>query len=178
MAAAFRDLSKGGFRGEHLLIFVCLGTQEFQFDRLLQKVDELLSEKIIQEEVIAQVGYSCYKPSEFACTKFMKCDEFDEMLEKSSYVITHGGTGTIIKALRKGKKVIAVPRLKKHGEHVDDHQKEIIGAFREKNLILGLTEVDQLEDAVKQVGQFTPDPFVSGNSRIISIIEDFIRNNG
>lgn len=159
------------------MIFLCLGTQEFQFDRLLVKVDELIGKKVIKEEVIAQVGFSTYKPSGFCCKKFMNFDEFDAFLENCNFVITHGGTGTIIKALRKGKKVIAVPRLKKYGEHVDDHQKELISTFSEKNLICGLDDTDQLEEAVSQICDFTPESFVSGNSKIISILDNFIRNS-
>lgn len=176
MGAAFKVLPEGCDWGEHILIFVCLGTQEFQFDRLLIKVDELVGKKIIQEEVFAQVGYSSYKPSEFNFKSFLNFNEFDYMLESCNYVITHGGTGTIIKALRKGKKVIAVPRLKRYGEHVDDHQKELISTFCEKNLIYGLTDVDQLEEAVGRIGGYAPESFISGNAGIISILDNFIRN--
>jgi len=34
--------------------------------------------------------------------------------------------GAIIGAIKKGKKVIAVPRLAKCGEHVDDHQVQLV----------------------------------------------------
>ena len=50
-------------------------------------------------------------------------------MEKANIVITHGGTGAIIGAVKKGKKVIAVPRLAKYGEHVDDHQLQLIKKF-------------------------------------------------
>jgi UDP-N-acetylglucosamine transferase subunit ALG13 len=155
-----------------------LGTQEFQFNRLLEKVDGLIGKKVIKEEVFAQVGFSTYRPSGFCCKKFLSFDEFDTLLENCNYVITHGGTGTIIKALRKGKRVIAVPRMKKYGEHVDDHQKEIISTFSEKNLIYGLEDTDQLEEAVSRIDSFVPESFVSGNSKIISIIDNFIRSCG
>ncbi|HEX2945826.1 MAG TPA: PssE/Cps14G family polysaccharide biosynthesis glycosyltransferase [Clostridia bacterium] len=156
------------------MIFVCLGTQEFQFDRLLKKLDELAARGVIKDEIVAQTGYSTYKPLRFRYEKFLNFDEFDDLLEKSSLVITHGGTGTIIKALRRGKRVIAVPRMKKYGEHVDDHQREIIAVFSEKNLIMGLDDTEQLEEALSRVGGFTPERFVSGNSKIISILMEFI----
>ena len=156
------------------MIFLCLGTQEFQFDRLLRMVDELIEKKVINEEVIAQVGFTTYKPIRFCTRKFVNSDEFNDLLERCSYLITHGGTGTIIKALRKDKRVIAVPRLKRYGEHVDDHQKEIISTFSEKHYICGLDDTEQLEEAIKHIDDFNPACFVSGNSRIISIIENFI----
>lgn len=158
------------------MIFICLGTQDFQFNRLLEKIDRLIEKKVIEEEVFAQVGYSDYIPSWYNYKKFINFEEFDACLDKCNYVITHGGTGTIIKAIRKNKKVIAVPRLKKHSEHVDDHQKEIIATFSEKNLVYGLNDVDQLEEAIRHIVNFTPEDFVSGNSKIISILSNFIKN--
>lgn len=56
-------------------------------------------------------------------------DEFSNEMEKANIVITHGGTGAIIGAVKKGKKVIAVPRRAKYGEHVDDHQLQLIKQF-------------------------------------------------
>lgn len=159
------------------MIFVCLGTQDFQFDRLLEKLDQLIERKVIQEEVFAQVGYSNYVPLRYGYKKFINFDEFDACLDNCNFVITHGGTGTIIKAIRKGKKVIAVPRLKKYGEHVDDHQKEIIETFREKNLVCGLDDLEQLEEAITRIEKFTPESFVSGNAKIITILNNFINNS-
>ncbi len=160
------------------MIFLCLGTQEFQFDRLLKKVDGLIMNGVIHEEVFAQVGYSSYKPSGYRYKKFLNPDEFDKALDDCSFVITHGGTGTIIKALRKGKKVIAIPRLKLYGEHVDDHQKELISTFNEKRLVCGIEDIEQLEEAVNRIHDFKPERYVSGNSGIVAIIDDFIRSCG
>ena len=39
------------------MIFVTLGSQKFQFNRLLQAVDNLKTD----EEIFAQIGYSDYK---------------------------------------------------------------------------------------------------------------------
>jgi len=142
----------------------------------LKKVDELLAKKVIKEEVFAQVGFSTYIPLGFSYKKFLNFDEFETLLKDCNFVITHGGTGTIIKALRNGKRVIAVPRLKKHREHVDDHQKEIITTFSDKNLIYGLKDIEQLEEAVSKIYNYIPERFLSGNSKIISILDDFIRN--
>ena len=158
------------------MIFLCLGTQEFQFDRLLIEVDKLIKNGIIIEEVFAQIGFSEYIPVGFEYRDFVDFDEFNLLLAECRYVITHGGTGTIIKALKKGKKVIALPRLKKYGEHVDNHQKEIISMFSEKSLVYGLEDVSELEQAVKSIDIFCPEPFKSGNSKIISIINEFIKN--
>lgn len=101
-------------------IFITLGSQKFQFNRLLKAVDELCEKGTVDaEDVFAQIGYSDYLPKNFSYKKFLDRDEFSNEMEKANIVITHGGTGAIIGAVKRGKKVIAVPRLAKYGEHVD-----------------------------------------------------------
>lgn len=45
------------------MIFVTTGSQKFQFNRLLQKIDLLIEEGMIREEVFAQIGVSDYSQS-------------------------------------------------------------------------------------------------------------------
>ena len=90
------------------MIFVTLGSQKFQFDRLLKKIDELVESGVIQDEIIAQIGASEYIPQRFQYEKFMDRERFAEIMDKCSVVITHGGTGVIIGAVKKGKKAVSV----------------------------------------------------------------------
>lgn len=117
------------------MIFITLGSQKFQFNRLLKAVDELVAAGKIKDEVFAQIGYSDYKPTNYKYEQFLDREKFSQIMDKAEIVITHGGTGAIIGAVKKGKKVIAVPRLARYGEHVDDHQLQLVGQFKELNLI-------------------------------------------
>lgn len=83
------------------MIFVTLGSQKFQFNRLLKEIDILVKEKIIKDDVFAQIGYSDYLPQNYQYKKFLNRDEFAEMEGKADVVITHGGTGAIIGAVKK-----------------------------------------------------------------------------
>ena len=51
------------------MIFITLGSQKFQFNRLLEEVDKLIEQGIITEEVFAQIGYSDYKPKNYKYNK-------------------------------------------------------------------------------------------------------------
>ena len=93
------------------MIFVTLGSQKFQFNRLLIEIDRLVEEGKITEEVFAQTGYSDYEPKNYEYKNFLDRDEFSDIMGKCDKVITHGGTGAIIGAVKKEKKVIAVSRL-------------------------------------------------------------------
>lgn len=153
------------------MIFITLGSQKFQFNRLLEAVDKLK----IDEEIFAQIGYSDYKPKNYKYKKFLDRDEFSSVMDKADIVITHGGTGAIIGAVKKGKKVIAVPRLAKYGEHVDDHQIQLIGQFKELNLIYSCEDMD-LEKALETVKKTVYKVYQSNTNRIIQSLEEFIED--
>lgn len=159
-------------------IFITSGSQKFQFNRLLKAVDELCERGTIEaEDVFAQIGYSDYLPKNFNYKKFLDRDEFSREMEKADIVITHGGTGAIIGAVKKGKKVIAVPRLAKYGEHVDDHQLQLIKQFDDLNLICPCHDTNKLEIALDIVRRTKYNDYKSNTRNIISSIEDYIKGN-
>ena len=151
------------------MIFVTLGSQKFQFNRLLRALDELS----LDEKIFAQIGYSDYHPKNYEYKEFLDRVEFSLMMDKSDIVITHGGTGAIMSALKKEKKVIAVPRLAKYGEHVDDHQLQLIEQFKDLDLIYSCENMD-LENALKTVRNHEYKKYKSNTEKIIKSLEDFI----
>lgn len=156
------------------MIFITLGSQKFQFNRLLKAVDEQMAEGKITDEIFAQIGASDYKPQNYRYKDFLNRDEFAGWTDKADIVITHGGTGAIIGAVKKGKKVIAVPRLAKYGEHVDDHQIQLIGQFRELNLICECLNCEDIWKAIEEVKQTDYESYESNTNRIIKSIERFV----
>jgi len=73
------------------MILVTVGSQKFQFNRLLKKIDELIDKKIITDSVFAQIGVSDYKPNNYEYVSFMSQDEFNQKLDECDMVITHAG---------------------------------------------------------------------------------------
>ena len=158
------------------MILVLLGTQNNSFHRLLEEVEKNIKNKTIQEEVIVQAGYTKFESKNMKIIDLMSKEELAEYQDKASLIITHGGAGSIIMALRKNKKVIAVPRLHEYGEHVNDHQKQIINVFSEKKYIIGIQAVKDLPEALDKVKDFKPEKYQNNNQKIIDIIENFIEN--
>lgn len=156
------------------MIFVTLGSQNFQFNRLLIEIDRLVEEGKITEEVFAQIGYSDYKPKNYCYKEFLDRDEFADIMSKCDMVITHGGTGAIIGAVKKGKKVIAVPRLAKFGEHVDDHQLQIVEQFEKMNFIKYVDHEGELEKLILNIDKASFQNYKSNTLNIISSIEKFV----
>lgn len=158
------------------MIFITLGSQKFQFNRLLKAVDELVAAGKIKDEVFAQIGYSDYKPMNYKYEQFLDREKFSQVMDKAEIVITHGGTGAIIGAVKKGKKVIAVPRLAKYGEHVDNHQLQLVGQFKELNLICKCQDCAKLEEAIQTVKSTTYNEYKSNTQVIIDDITKFIED--
>ena len=159
------------------MILVLLGTQNNSFHRLLEKIDELIEKKIIKESVIVQAGYTKYDSKNMQIFDLIPQEELEKYQEKADLIITHGGVGSIISSLKKGKKVIVVPRLHEFQEHVNNHQKQIIEYFGEKNYILGIQNVEDLEKALKEIPNIKFEPYQEedfGNQKMINIIKDFI----
>ena len=156
------------------MIFLTLGSQKFQFNRLLIEIDRLIEKGIIKEEVFAQTGYSDYIPKNFKYKKFLNREEFSSTMYSCDKVITHGGTGAIVGALKQNKKVIAVARLAKYGEHVDNHQLQLMKQFDDMNLIYSCEDCNQLEEAVKNIDEMIFNKYISNTDTIIKSLIEFI----
>ena len=159
------------------MIFLTLGTQKFSFNRLLRKVDKLVEKGIIKDKIFAQIGYSTYKPKHFEYVKMLSKDDFEDYMQKSCFVISHGGIGTLVSGLRHNKKIIASPRLKKHNEHIDDHQVDICTFFERKGYILSTTKYS-FQECLKVVDDFHSSYVLDEtlNTKIEDNIINFIEN--
>lgn len=145
-------------------VFVILGSQKFQFNRLLEYVDkyiELNNEKI---QVTAQIGQSTYRPKFFYFKNFYEREEFLKNIDEADIIITHGGTGAIVTSLKLKKKVIAIPRLAVYGEHVDNHQMEIIESFSKKGFIRMAMDNKEFVSELDQIDEFEPKTFISNKN--------------
>ena len=159
------------------MILVMLGTQNNSFYRLLEEIDKLIKDGQIKEKVVVQAGYTKYESTNMKIFDFISSDELDKLEQQADCIITHGGVGSIIGSIEKNKKVIAVPRLKQYGEHVNDHQLDIVQSFDKLGYIIGITDISQLGDALQQIETFEPKKYIQNTGNIISIVQDFIDNN-
>ncbi len=158
------------------MIFVTLGSQKFPFDRLLKKLDDMVEDGTICEPIFAQTGASTYIPQHYEAVAFLDRDTFSQNMAKADFVITHAGTGAIIGAVKAGKKVIAVPRLSKYGEHVDDHQVQIIDQFADMGILQPCYDTQDLPNAYKEAKEKDFVPYVSNTQRILTDIETYLEN--
>ena len=159
------------------MILVLLGTQNNSFHRLLEEIQKNIDNGNIKEEVIVQKGYTKFESENMTLYNQLPADKIMKLTEKADLVITHGGVGSIINSIEKNKKVMAVPRLKKYNEHVNNHQLDIIKSFNDMEYIIGLNDVEELEEALKKVKNFKPKPYIKNTGNILEIVANFIDNN-
>ena len=163
------------------MIFVTVGSRNYQFDRLFKKLDELYEDGTLSEEMCAQIGTSTYKPKHYEYKDFITPEEFVERINEADIVVSHGASGSIMKALNAGKKVIAVTRLEKYNEHINDHQIQNNEAFSTNGYVLMADlELGDLGDCFKKIYEGTDglrpwknqDPLA-----IVKMIDKFIQEN-
>ena len=159
------------------MILITLGTQDKEFTRLLNIVQEQIDKENIKEKVVVQAGYTKYESDDMEIFDLIDREKFSELIEKCDVLITHGGVGSIINGLKNGKKVIVVPRLSKYGEHLNDHQLQITDNFSKEGYIIPLYDGDDLGKILKSIKEFNPKQFKSNTNKIINIISEYIEKN-
>ena len=157
------------------MIFVTLGTQDKPFNRLLEAVQKQIDNKVIKEKVIVQAGCTKFDTKDMEVLDLIPMEEFEKNISDCKILITHGGVGSIIDALKRNKIVIATARLAKYGEHVNDHQLQIIKNFSDAGYIIPLYDFDKLDEALKKAKTFKPKKYKSNTKKMIKLVEDLIK---
>lgn len=127
----------GGFRpAKEALMLVTVGAT-LPFDRMVEMVARAKAVGLIPERIVIQTGLGGASPSapDIEVVETIGFSEIQTLLRRADLVVCHGGTGSLITALREGCRIVAVPRRFSRGEHYDDHQAEITDAFAARGLI-------------------------------------------
>lgn len=154
-------------------IFLSVGTHSQQFNRLLEEMDSLLGSEKLKAEAFAQAGNSSYEAKNFAWKKFLSEKEYNERMDWADIVVSHGGAGTIINALLRGKKLLIVPRLKNFGEHTNDHQLDLANAFAEEGKAIAVLDIKDLAKKIGETKKFRP-RIASNKQALVSEIKNFL----
>lgn len=115
-------------------VVVVLGTQEFPFTALVERVAGLLRDG---DEVTWQLG-STPAPAGLPghVTERIATDQMADLVRAADVVVGHAGTGVVLTCLSLGVVPVICPRRAAGGEHVDDHQAAIARALDERGLAI------------------------------------------
>lgn len=107
------------------MIVFTLGTINFPFHRSVNWLNSLLETKLINEPVVFQHGTTPVNNLNHPLVTLHKSltrYEMQDYIQKSSLVISHAGQGSTRNLAELRASFILLPRLKRYGEHIDDHQ--------------------------------------------------------
>lgn len=126
------------------MIFVTVGTHQQPFERLLRGLEG------VEGDFVVQFGHGRPPVNASRAEAFMPFDAMLAAFAEAEKVITHAGVGSILCATQQGHVPIVVPRRRELGEHVDDHQVELIGALGERGVVIPVWDVAGLARALAE----------------------------
>lgn len=159
------------------MILVILGTQDKPFTRLLEALDAQKKAGAIQDELIVQAGCTKLDTDSMKIFDLLPIDEFDALINDADVIITHAGVGSILSALKKGKKVIACARLAQYGEHTNDHQLQIQEEFARQGYLISCEDFSKIHEIINKLDDFSPNSYISTTENVVNTIRDFIQKH-
>lgn len=155
------------------LLFATVGAT-LPFDRLVRAVETLKKNGTISEQVVIQTGVGGYIPEDIETFETLPFETMKSYLRDADIVVCHGGTGSLITALRQGCRVIVMPRLYELGEHYDHHQRQITDAFAERGLVLKANTLAELQNAILESRERTPVTATTDASDLTNFLDDLL----
>ena len=128
------------------MIFATVGTHHDGFPRMLRALELLPPDT----DLVVQHGNGEAPANARMASPFLPFSEMSANFAAADIVLTHAGVGSILLAIQHGHVPIVFPRLKRHGEHVDDHQLELAEQMSARALVRVVWEAEELPEAVRQ----------------------------
>lgn len=155
------------------MIFVTSGSM-LPFDRLFRIIDEAVTNKILTEDIQAQIGESGYLPEHYPYERFVEKSVYDDHVAKASLVIAHAGIGVIMECLKCDTPLLVIPRRADLGEHVNDHQISTAEKFEALGHVLSFDE-NNLAEKLSELKSFAPKPRTPNVAGIGAQVANFLQ---
>ena len=153
------------------MIYVALGTMFLDFPRLILKMDEIAS--ATAEETIIQTGMGKTVPKTCKYFDFKPREEVLDIQCRARVIVCHAGIGSVLDALTVRRPFIVVPRLKKFGEHMNDHQLDLARAVERRGWGRMILNIDGLVAACAEPLP-APEAYTPAKARLISTVRDIV----
>ena len=156
------------------MIFITLGTQDKTFPRLLKSVEKCIKDGVIKDKVFVQAGNTKYKSDVMDVKDFVDMETFRKCIMDADLIITHGGVGTILEGLKHNKKIIGCARLEEYGEHVNNHQVQLLERFSEDGYIIYAKNLEKFDEYYRSVKDFKPKKYNSNQDSFNKKLDNYI----
>ena len=146
------------------MVFLTVGTTDF--DALVRKMDDLAP--LLEEQVVAQIGRGVYHPAHMEFFRF--APSLEPYYERARVVVAHGGLGTAIEVLQRGRKLIGVS----NPDRYDLHQEDLLGKLSREGHMLWCSSLEELPEALREVGRRAFRPYAAPPCEIARRIRTFL----
>jgi len=129
------------------LILTVLGTDEHPFERALDAIEPLRA----THELVVQHGHT--PPRDWAEVRwldFIAYETLMSLMREADAIVCHAGVGTIMTILSLGRRPVVIARLAAHGEHVDDHQLQIVAKLTERGYLVPVKSGAEIAAAIDE----------------------------
>jgi len=139
------------------MIFVSVGTEKFQFNRLLVCIDKGIENKEINDTVFAQIGCSDYRPKHYQYQDYLSYNDMVKNINLADVVVIHAGIGSTVLCLELKRIPVLFPRLYKEKEHLDEHQLEFVKKIQTINKVIVAYDEEELINAIRNYHSLVDD---------------------
>lgn len=165
-------LEEGERPAKEPLLFATVGAT-LPFERLVTLVEHARDAGLIPETIVLQHGAGGRAISGVRSVAGMAFAEVQDLLRRADVVVCHGGTGSLITAMRAHCRVVAIPREFERGEHYDNHQAEIVAAFEERGLLVSAGTDEEFAKALVAVRTRPPVAATTDPTALIEFLKSF-----
>jgi ubiquinone/menaquinone biosynthesis C-methylase UbiE/UDP-N-acetylglucosamine transferase subunit ALG13 len=145
-------------------VFVAVGTTEF--DALIREMDALIP--ALGLEATMQIGHGGYEPRH--CPYFRFAPSLEPYYDWADVVVAHGGFGTTMEVLHKGKKLISLS----NPDRYDEHQSDLLGTLEAEGYLAWCREPSHLPDLLRRVPEMQFRRYEPPDCRIHTVIADYL----
>ena len=147
------------------MIFVTVGSTDF--DALVAKMDELAPQ--LGTEVLMQIGLGQVIPTHAPYFRF--APSLSAYYDQAELVVGHGGLGTIVEALERGKRLVCVVNPGTY----DLHQQHLLRLLEAQKCLLWCKNLEDLGSAIEEARHTAFAPYQPPECRIHEVIDRFLQ---
>jgi len=119
-------------------------------------------------QVLVQIGNGKYIPRN--CEYFRFAPSLASYYDKADVIVAHGGLGTTMEVLARGKKLISVENT----TCVDNHQADILQVLANEEHLIWCRDLDELQSFLERAPTANLKPYVAPPCRIAQVVKEFL----
>ena len=150
------------------MIFVTVGTS-LPHDSLIEKMDMLVADQDLAEEVVAQIGAGKYIPKHIESFRFSP--SLEGFFERADVIVSNCGAGTIMENVTKGRRLVAI----QNPDITGGHEWELVKKMEEGKYLIWCRSLEDIPECIVRAKKAPIQRFTPEKLDISKILEELLR---